>query len=75
MKKTTHDYYSDLFKRHVLSPSREIKENKFVVSPVLTSKIQHASATEETRGFGAFKYIEDAVKGTSNSRLPAHLIN
>ncbi|VDM62172.1 unnamed protein product [Angiostrongylus costaricensis] len=48
MEKVIHDYYSDLFNSHVLL-SYEIKEDGYVVSPVLPSEIPHAISPVENR--------------------------
>ena len=42
MEKTINEYYSNLFNSHVHLLSYEIKEDGYVVPPVLPSEIRHA---------------------------------
>uniref|UniRef100_A0A0K0D7N4 Transposase n=1 Tax=Angiostrongylus cantonensis TaxID=6313 RepID=A0A0K0D7N4_ANGCA len=49
MEKIIHDYYSDLFDSHVHLPSYEIKEDGYVVPPVLPFEIRHAISSVKNR--------------------------
>uniref|UniRef100_A0A0K0DKJ6 Kinesin-like protein n=1 Tax=Angiostrongylus cantonensis TaxID=6313 RepID=A0A0K0DKJ6_ANGCA len=49
MEKIIHEYYSDLFDSHVHLQSYEIKEDGYVVAPVLPSEIRHAISSVKNR--------------------------
>ncbi|KAJ1351727.1 hypothetical protein KIN20_007852 [Parelaphostrongylus tenuis] len=49
MEEIIHQYYSDLFASHVLLPSYKLKEDEYVVPPVLPSEIRHAISSVKNR--------------------------
>ncbi|VDM51749.1 unnamed protein product [Angiostrongylus costaricensis] len=49
IEKIIHEYYSDLFLNHVHLPSYEIKEDRYVVPPVLPSEIRYAILSVKNR--------------------------
>ncbi|VDM53970.1 unnamed protein product [Angiostrongylus costaricensis] len=49
MEEIIHEYYSDLFDSDVHLPPYEIKEDGYVVPPVLPSEIRHAISSVKNR--------------------------
>ena len=71
MEKIIYDYYSDLFSSHVLLPSYEVKEDGFVVPPVLPSEIRHAISLVKSRTAPG----PDRIRPEHLKNLPPVLIN
>ena len=71
MEKIIHKYYSDLFNSHVLLPQCEIKEDGYVVPPILPSEIRHAISLVKNRTTPG----PDRIRPEHLKNVPPVLIN
>uniref|UniRef100_A0A0K0DMQ0 Reverse transcriptase domain-containing protein n=1 Tax=Angiostrongylus cantonensis TaxID=6313 RepID=A0A0K0DMQ0_ANGCA len=71
MEKIIHDYYSDLFDSHDHLPSYEIKEDGYVVPPVLPSEFRHAISSVKNRTAPGL----DRIRLEHLKNLPPVLVN
>ncbi|VDM60943.1 unnamed protein product [Angiostrongylus costaricensis] len=71
MAKIIHEYYSDLFDSHVHLPPYEIKEDGYVIPPVLPSEIRHAISSVKNRAAPS----TNRIRPECLKNLPPVLVN